>query len=408
MNRNGITAATIVALVLVTSLIGHAQESISDRVARIETMSAADKTELRQKLERFEKLSSEERNRRIALNDALNEHPEGDQLREVMHRYYDWLKTISSVERLKLQELPPDERITEIKRIIQMQERKEFDELTRYAFRDIKPKREDFDAIRQWFNQWLINHKEEILANEPKLYEKVPWLKERLEDASEDRKLFVIWVWMFRVPDVKALTPSDEDFDKLASQLDKDTQTKLKAEPVERQRGLLGALMQAAVFSHFQNRVDDDELQKFYRKLPESRQSELAAMSPEAFDKELRRDYMRENGNRFFGGRPPGPPPWERDRDDRDGRRGNDRDGRRGDGRGGDNRGPDGRGDRGPEGRGPDGRGPGGPGMRGDREFGPRPEFDGPPPMRDGDFDPPMPMPPMDDDAKPTASSPSK
>lgn len=387
MHRNAITAITVLALVLVTALLGHSQESSSERVARIESMSAADKSELRLKLERFEKLSTEERNRRIALNEALDEHTEGDQLREVMHRYYDWLKTISSVERLKLQELPPEERITEIKRIIAAQERKEFEELTRYAFRDIKPKREDFQAIRTWFDQWLNAHKEEILANEPKLYERIPWLKDRLEDASDDRKLFVIWVWMFRVPDVKAIMPSDEDFQQLAAKLDKETQEKLQSEPADRQRGLLGALMQAAVFSHFQNRVDDDELQKFYRKLPEKRQAELAALPPERFDSELRREYMRENGTRFFGGRPPGPP-W--DRDDRDGRRG-------GDDRRGDGRGPD---DRGPDGRGPEGRGPGGPpGMRGDR--GPRPqEFEGPPPMRDGEFGP-RPQRPADPAPKP-------
>ncbi|MFN3149343.1 hypothetical protein [Bremerella sp.] len=378
MNRNAISAATVVVLVLVTALIGHGQESASERVARIEAMSAADKSELRLKLERFERLSTEERNRRVALNEALDEHAEGDQLREVMHRYYDWLKTISSVERLKLQELPPEERITEIKRIIAAQERKQFEEFTRDAFRDIKPKREDFQAIRGWFDEWLGAHKEEILANEPKLYERVPWLKDRLEDASDDRKLFVIWVWMFRVPEVKAIMPSDEDFQRLATQLDKETQSKLQSEPPDRQRGLLAALMQAAVFSHFQNRVDDDELQKFYRKLPEKRQAELAALPPERFDSELRREYMRENGNRFFGGRPPGGPPWDRD----------DRDGRRGDGRGPDDRGPEGRGDRGPGGPG----GPPGGGMRGER--GPRPpmEFDGPPPpMRQGEPGPPPP-----------------
>ncbi len=392
MNRNTISALTVVAVVLATALNGHSQETTSERVARIEAMSAADKSELRLKLERFEKLSTDERKRRIALNESLEEHAEGEQLREVMHRYYDWLKTISSVERLKLQELPLDERITEIKRIIATQERKQFEEFTRDAFRDIKPKREDFQAIRTWFDQWLNSHKDEILAVEPKLYERIPWLKDRLEDASDDRKLFVIWVWMFRVPDVKAIMPSDEDFQQLADQLDQETQKKLESEPPDRQRGLLGALMQAAVFSHFQNRVDDDELQKFYRKLPEKRQAELAALPPERFDAELRREYMRENGTRFFGGRPPGPP-WDRDRDDRDGRRGDDRDGRRGDGRG-----PD----RGPDGRGPDGRGdrgPGGPpGMRGDRERGPRPpmEFDGPRPMRDGDMGPP-PMPKEED-----------
>ncbi|GAA4431770.1 hypothetical protein [Bremerella cremea] len=378
MNRSFITAATIIAVVLVTALIGVSQETLSERSERIAAMSATDKAELRVKLERFERLPSDERNRRIELNDALESHPEGEQLREVMDRYYDWLKTVDQSDRIKLQGMPVDQRIVEIKKIIGFQERQRFDELTRAAWQDIKPRPEDFAAIRSWFDEWLVKHQEEILANEPKLYAKFPWLEKRMSDLPPDRnKLSGIWAMSFRsdAPGINRLTPTEEELNELATRLDKDTQSRLNKEPSDRRMGLLNALMKNAFMSHMHERVSDEELQQFYRQLPERRQAELAGLPPESFDKELRGDYMRANSGRYFGGNRPGnPPPW-----DRDGRRGEDREGGR---RGG------GPGDRGPGERGPDGRGPGGPpGMRDGR--GPRPE--GPRPnMRDGNPPPPM------------------
>ncbi|MBI1248656.1 hypothetical protein GC197_12550 [bacterium] len=376
MHRSGTSAATVIGVVLVTAMIGHADESIADRTIQIESLSAAEKSELQLKLERFENLPSDERKRRITLNEAIDQHPDGKELRAVMHHYYDWLKTISSVERLKLQDLSPEERIIEIKHIMANQERKQFEEFTRDEFRDlfrdIKPTPKDFQVIHEWLDDWLEKHNDEIIALEPKLYQRVPWLKDRLEDAPPYRKRFVIWVWSIRDPEV-SIAPSDEDFKQLASKLDKQTQKKLEAETPERRKGLLGALMRAAVYSHFQSRVNDEELQQFYRKLPEDRQAELAAMPPERFDAELRRDYMRANGTRFFGGgRPPGPP-WG----NRDGRRGDDR------------------GERGPDGRGPN-RG-GDRGNQGAPNFrdglGPRqPDMDGGPSFRRAPgVGPPMP-----------------
>lgn len=306
-----------------------AQETQHERSARIEGLSVAEKNELHNKLERFFQLPEDTRQRMTALDAALAQHPSEAELRDVMRRYYDWLKTLNPIDRAKLLDLPPNQRVTEIKRLIAAQEKEQFESLSRDVFRDIIHSPEEFSTIRAWLEQWPNSHHDEILAAEEQIYDKVPWLKERLEDADQQRKVFVLWAWMYRVRGIEPLHPSDSDFQDMTSRLKEDTQKRLKALPPERQTALLRDLMRAAVISHFHSRIDDDDLQKFYRQLPEQKQAELAALPPDGFDRALRREYMKENGSRMMGGRPPGPPPW--DRDGRNGRRdrgGRDRDGR--------------------------------------------------------------------------------
>lgn len=372
MNRSAILTG-FTTLCLLTAMIGHAQETESEKAARIEAMSDADKLALRNKLERFDRLSSDERERLFNLNAQLEQRADGEELREVMHRYYAWLKTINSGQRLELQNMPIEERVKKIKELMAGQERIRFFEVMKEFMKGVEA--EEFDAIHQWIvDDWLVREKDRVLANEDKLYRRKPWLREGLSDPSisENRKVYVLWFNMFGVDGITDVMPSKEDFEQLKSRLNEDTQKKLEAD-AENEQHLLAALMRATIFSQFRHHVDDDELKKFYAQLPEKEKAKIAGYSPERFDYELRKLYRLENGKRFVGNRPPGPPSR-----DRDNRRGDGRDGR-GNGRGPDGRGPDGRGpDRGGPDRGPGGMG--GPGMRGER--GPRPPAPGdqPPP----------------------------
>ena len=389
MNRSAIFIV-IAAVVLLIALAGYGQqESDSERVARIEAMSDADKLALRSKLERFESLPNGEKKRLIALNEELEEQPDGDELRDVMHRYYNWLKTINSGQRLELQKATVEKRIEMIKELLADEERKRFTEWTFSFMEGIK--RKELDAIHDWIvDDWIIREKEKVLANEETLYQHRPWVKDRInrdDSIPENHRIYFLWFNMWGIDEIPEIEPSDKDFEELKSRLDMDTRTKLEADP-ERQRGVLKAMMRAAIFSKIRRREEDAELQKFYLTLDEKRKAELAPLSPERFDEELRAEYRREKGKQFFGKRPPGPPPWARDRD---GRRG---DGRGPDGRGPDERGPDRRGgpDRGrPDGRGPNDWGGRGPDRRsGDPERGERGKRR---PMHEEERDaPPMPM----------------
>ncbi len=323
MNRSSAVAG-LVAVVLAAAIVSHANDLRHDRIARIEAMSVAEKAELNQKLERYQNLSPEQKEKLAALDASLEQHPEGELLREVMRRYYAWLKTLNPVERANLEKLPIAERIQEIKRLIGNQERQNFMELARDVHRDIKPSREDFSAIHNWLHDWLKQHEGEILAAEDKVLQHAPWLKERLERASSQRKIYELWLWMTRLEEVADLKPSEAEFQELAAKLQDDTRERLQLQPAARQPALLEALMWTAVLTPIHMRIDEEDLQEFYQQLPEQRQAELVVLSPDEFDRELRKEYMKHRGYRVMG-RPSGPPPWNRD-----GRRGDGRDDRRG------------------------------------------------------------------------------
>ncbi|MHC4404603.1 MAG: hypothetical protein ACYTG0_33535, partial [Planctomycetota bacterium] len=91
--------------------LSWAGETLEERRARIEQMTSAEKEELRRRLERFDDLSEKEKNRLRQLHEAIESHARSEELRAVMHRYYEWIKTISPAEREELRRLSPEERI---------------------------------------------------------------------------------------------------------------------------------------------------------------------------------------------------------------------------------------------------------------------------------------------------------
>jgi len=85
-------------------------------------MSATEKKELQQKQDRFHRLAREEQNRLRRLHQGMSEDPQADRLRSVMERYTSWLKTLPSGQRADLLGLPQNDRVAEIKRLIEEQE----------------------------------------------------------------------------------------------------------------------------------------------------------------------------------------------------------------------------------------------------------------------------------------------
>ncbi|MEX1042562.1 MAG: hypothetical protein WDZ51_18155 [Pirellulaceae bacterium] len=330
---------SVVLGLIAVYLFGGSGMGDHEAAERVAQMDAAEKEELRQKLERYEQLSLEKQSQLHQLHDDLSEQENADELRQVMREYYAWLKTLSSVERAELERKQPDERVVEIKRHVIKQERIQFASLGRLAMQtlELDPLDDEMETIRKWLLDWIGQHQETIFAAEPRLIEQFPefaWLKDRYDDAPE-RKAFVYWARMHWVPELEVPRPDDHDFAKLLPQLREETRKKIESQTDMRQKELLDGLVQAAVFAHFHHRkVSTEDLREFYRKLPEERQAELASLPPDRWEAELRRDYMRSQGGRSFGPRggpgrgprgPGGPgmgPRPDRDRDERGGPRG--------------------------------------------------------------------------------------
>jgi hypothetical protein len=113
-------AAILLGLTVAAPL--YAMDWLAERRQQVEQMTPADKEELNEKYEKFLALPPDEQEQLRVLHQKLDTDPQGDKLRGVMHRYYDWLKTLSPGERADLLSQPETDRLATIKKIKQHQE----------------------------------------------------------------------------------------------------------------------------------------------------------------------------------------------------------------------------------------------------------------------------------------------
>src|SRR6186997_2034456 len=104
------------ALVLVRTMTVVGSDSVEDRVKYLGSISATEKDELRRRQERFEKLSTEEQEKLRKLEETLANDPRGEQLRQVMLRYNEWLSALPSSQRTEIMNAPAAERVELVKK----------------------------------------------------------------------------------------------------------------------------------------------------------------------------------------------------------------------------------------------------------------------------------------------------
>ncbi|MBX9788634.1 MAG: hypothetical protein K2Y37_06935 [Pirellulales bacterium] len=115
--------ALAVALVGWGWLAGNTPSRVlAERRAQVAGYAPAAKNRLARNFERFERLDPAEQARRIELEAALAADPRESELRETMHRYQQWLKSLSSSQRAELRTLPIDNRVARIGELRHAQE----------------------------------------------------------------------------------------------------------------------------------------------------------------------------------------------------------------------------------------------------------------------------------------------
>ena len=101
---------------------GTPSKVLAERRLQVAGYTPAAKNRLARNFERFERLDPAEQARRVELEAALAADPRGSELRETMHRYQQWLKSLSSSQRAELRTLPIDKRVARIGELRQVQE----------------------------------------------------------------------------------------------------------------------------------------------------------------------------------------------------------------------------------------------------------------------------------------------
>ena len=126
-------------------------------------MTPAEKEELNDNYSKFLGLSPEQQEQLTwYLHQKLDIDPNGERLRGVMHRYYDWLKTLSPGERSDLLSLPIADRVAKIKTLKQHQEAwaVKLPDGSHLTVADVQ-------VLSDWVKKYAAAHEAELLKDIP-------------------------------------------------------------------------------------------------------------------------------------------------------------------------------------------------------------------------------------------------
>lgn len=297
----------------------YGEESLDARRARVERMDSAAKTQLLRRLESFQMMSETQQERLRQVHEQLEHDPQATELREVMQRYYEWLKTLKPYQKAELAELAPRERVERIKRIQQEQARREGKRPSGAAARAERLKRllqeqipkagkrlnqEDVEGLLRWLEPFLDANEAKLIAGLP--VEQRQASREQLAQADDpDRRrevLAAIWLrsQMAKPNQLLALTTAQHAT--LCQRLSPSTRQRLDNLTEPEQQRLLAFWIRLMLLnytaSHHLTRlpgaVSDEELGEFLEhKLNPATRDWLLGLPPDEMQRELWAQYLR-------------------------------------------------------------------------------------------------------------------
>jgi hypothetical protein len=244
----------------------------------IEKLPPEEKAALLQKKERFDALSPEKQAQMRELDAQIAASQQSKQLYSTLDRYHEWLKTLTSAQRVELLELPTDERVERIKELMQEQERKRLRDLGGRQLPEA-----DTDAIFKWLEDYMHKNEEQFLERLPKEFA----AKLRSSDEVLRRRSLMRGIIM-RGPRGEFPLPTRDDLERLLPTLSQPTRQVFESvkTPDEKQN-LARYWIFNAVVSKVLPPASDEDLQKILRELPQDQRERLERKTPEEVKREL-------------------------------------------------------------------------------------------------------------------------
>jgi hypothetical protein len=301
---------------LVLASVCRAEDSAAERRQRIENMKPAEKKQLLQHQGEFLALEKQERQRLRQLQRDVENDPDADKLRLVMHAYCEWLKTLPAHTHAELLDLEPAKRIERIKQLRAEEEK------------ELSPK--DLEGLLGWLRDYAANpkHQAEILQTateeeRQRFQARTPaeraWVAAEILREETFRPVPSEWQgWPGYLDRPRWLT--DEELAKLRNHLSARTAKRLaKMTPLAQFNAINGWYENSTghSFSGRRFRVGpppkefQEQLDQFFQKeLTEEQQNELLSLPGDEMQRELRRMYFWRSGlvQGPMRGRRAGPP----------------------------------------------------------------------------------------------------
>lgn len=271
---NKIYIGCLLILIATSYVLSSREYQVSDVereqiITRINLLSPADKALLKDKLEHFRALSSHEQQKLRDFHIALDSHKDSTRLLNVLKDYNDWMKGLSTDDRVAVQAVGDAERLTEVRRILNAQLAERFKSLTG---QELTP--DDSGKLIQWVNDIHDKYGGEIEGEFFRIYdllsedEQEKLLKVENAEHSRTRSKLLMFYAIQRAPDfVKDLIPEweQEEFSLLDTLSNDALEQFLEAEENER-TDLILSWIESAIWLQFMFDVgiDDAELGRFF------------------------------------------------------------------------------------------------------------------------------------------------
>ena len=261
-------------------------ESLAQRQQRVESMSPDEKEHLLRLQERFGALDQSQQQQLRRLNETIHAADDDAELRQIMHRYCAWLRTLPSYTRADLIEMKPADRIKSV--------RKRWQEEARNEGKRFSDK--DAEVLMRWIREYAARHEASFVETLSESQRK------KLADLSPPmRHRMVFWEmwqqWQSEGPGKLPSGMTDDDLVRLRGELSPELRKRLESLPTAEQWRRVAGWLRYAVRQRSMHgplsEADDERLAKFFEnELSDKERDRLLGMSGEEMQRELQRLFL--------------------------------------------------------------------------------------------------------------------
>jgi hypothetical protein len=259
----------------------RAEESLPERRMQVEGMTPEQKDELRRREERFAALDPAEQERLRRLQREIDQDPQAEQLRRVMHNYHKWLMSLPDFQREKLLEMEPELRLKQIKALLDEQSQREAGKLNP----------QDLAGVTLWLDEFARRHGLELVPERQRAAAALRF--KQLPDAERDREFWRLVWWRMQWsggPKIPLVGPGD--LVQLRNALTPETRARLESKSFNEQWTLVSAWLVQIFRQRFKAALNDDELARYFEQnLTDVERDRLLRLPSDEMQRQLRREY---------------------------------------------------------------------------------------------------------------------
>ncbi len=256
-----------------SALLVAAVNPWSERLARIERLTPAEREHLARQRQRLDELPAEQQLRLRRLADELDAAPDGPRLERVMLRYFDWLQqSVSVAERAELRGLPLEERVARIARW----------QRDRVVPREIQLGADDRAQVAAWVEALVTERFGNRGDGGPRSGSRRQLWTAALLNRTQEGSLRSA---------LPSLSP--EDLRNLAERLSPATRAAFRSSSHEAQRRMVYLWIRQAIQSRLPEVAPDALARYFEESLSANERDQLLALEPEEMELRLRLRYLK-------------------------------------------------------------------------------------------------------------------